>query len=195
MESHSIMSQALAAYARGEFSSKRACAKYYGIPKSTFSDRTTMSTSRALAHVKEQFLTRAEEESLINTITRLCRTGFPTSPLLVRQLALEIRRSRLSLATFSPISTIQLDLPNPKWVQRLRNRHPELSSLYTRQIDASRFKALTYDTVRAWFDAVVEEHTRSPFTSEHIYNMDETGFCLGTSQSTRVIVNSKELVK
>jgi hypothetical protein len=41
-----------------------------------------------------------------------------------------------------------------------------------------------------WFDAYEDVFRTYRFENHNVYNMDETGFAIGTSQSNQVIVNS-----
>ncbi|KYG40015.1 hypothetical protein M433DRAFT_98540, partial [Acidomyces richmondensis BFW] len=43
-----------------------------------------------------------------------------------------------------------------------------------------------------WFDAVTELQIQHRYTPDCIYNMDESGFAVGASQSSRVLVNLRE---
>ena len=50
--------------------------------------------------------------------------------------------------------------------------------------------AATKDALDAWFDAVEETIAKFDIHYSDIYNMDETGFAIGSMDSTRVIVDS-----
>ena len=56
-------------------------------------------------------------------------------------------------------------------------------------MEAARYDGATFDVVKRWFDAIatkVQEHTYEP---SNIWNMDESGFNIGESQSTKVLVS------
>jgi hypothetical protein len=55
-------------------------------------------------------------------------------------------------------------------------------------MDNSRFDGASFEVVKSWCDAVavlIAEHSYEP---QNIWNMDESGFGVGESQSTRVLV-------
>jgi hypothetical protein len=51
---------------------------------------------------------------------------------------------------------------------------------------------MSVETVKTWFDAVTELRLQHKYTPERIYNMDESGFAVGESQSSRALVNIRE---
>ena len=46
--------------------------------------------------------------------------------------------------------------------------------------------------MKTWFRAVTELSLQYQYTSDRIYNMDESGFAVGESQSSRALVNIRE---
>ncbi|KAK3116872.1 hypothetical protein LTR53_002312 [Teratosphaeriaceae sp. CCFEE 6253] len=46
--------------------------------------------------------------------------------------------------------------------------------------------------LNTWFDAVAELFLQHQYPAERIYNMDESRFAIGTSQSSRALVNVRE---
>jgi hypothetical protein len=48
----------------------------------------------------------------------------------------------------------------------------------------------TVPVLNAWFDAFKDILVRMKIEEKDIYNMDETGFSIGTMESTRIIVDS-----
>ena len=49
---------------------------------------------------------------------------------------------------------------------------------------------VTKQVVVDWFDAYKDLITRLGIENHNMYNMDETGFSIGTMESTRIIVDS-----
>ena len=52
-------------------------------------------------------------------------------------------------------------------------------------------KESTPEAIKEWFDTfekVMRDYNVRP---ENIYNMDETGFCIGSAQRGRVIINAQ----
>jgi hypothetical protein len=48
---------------------------------------------------------------------------------------------------------------------------------------------VTVPIVKAWFDAYKDILVQMKIQEKDIYNMDETGFLIGTLESTRIIVD------
>jgi hypothetical protein len=145
--------------------------------------------SRTIAYEAEQILSPAEEKTLARWIARLTRTGFPASPALAIEMAKEIRRGRVQLSRAS------VPTPPPigqKWLRRFKTRMLDIAGIWTRQIDTARFKATNYEGVKRWFDVVTEVWIKNQYTPDNVYNIDESGFAIGASQSSRALVNIRE---
>jgi hypothetical protein len=189
--SEADMQRAITEYHSGLYSSKQAAAQANNVPPATLRYRLAGRTSPSQAHETQQILSNAEEKTLVRWITRLTSTGFPASPALVVEMADEIRRNRLQL------SRAGLSLTRPigeHWIDRFRARHTELSSVWSRQIEHARYAAASVDVVQTWFDAVTDLRLAHQYDPSSIYNMDESGFAVGTSQSSRVLVNIRDKV-
>jgi hypothetical protein len=136
-----------------------------------------------------QVLSNAEEKTLVRWITHITIAGFPASPSLAIAIAEEIRKNRYQVAWLPP------SYPRPigkSWLDRSRARHPDIQGIWTRKIDGVRHKAMSVEIVKTWFDAVTELRLEHKYTPERIYNMDESGFAVGESQSSRSLVNIRE---
>ena len=184
--------EAIAAYASGEFKSIRACAIAHSVPRSTLQHRISGHTSRSCAHEQWQILSLPEERTLVRWLSRLTSTGFPASPALAVQMAEEIRRSRIQLSKNPPPTPLVYRPIGQKWLRRFRIRHPEIQGIWTRQIEGARHKAATVEAVKPWFETITELKLQHGYPPERQYNMDESGFAVGTSQSSRALVNIRE---
>ena len=187
--SESTVQSAIAAYQNLEYTSVRKCALAFSVPRQTLQHRLTGRLSRSISHEKMQNLSKPEERTLVRWITHLTSTGYPASPALVIEMAEEIRYHRYH---FSKIPPPFLKPISKNWIGRFRNRHPEIQSVWARQIDSVRFRAMSLEGTRTWFAAIeglVLEHQYAP---ECIYNMDESGFAVGQSETSRVLVNIRE---
>jgi hypothetical protein len=149
----------------------------------------TKRPSRPTSHEYRQILSNAEERTLVRWLTRLTTTGFPASPALAVQMAEEVRYGRYQLGHNPP----SCERPIGKsWLDRFRYRHPEIQGIWTRKIDGVRHKALSLEVVKTWFEAVTEVRFQYQHPLDRIYNMDESGFAVGESQSSRALVNIRE---
>ena len=138
---------------------------------------------------QSKYLSTAEESTLSRWVTRLTRTGFPASPALVMEMAEEIRRGRVRLSKDKPETLRPI---GESWLNRFKARNPDITGIWTRQIDTTRYRATSYDGVKRWFDAVTELWMHNQYDPDHVYNMDESGFAVGASQWSRVLVNIRE---
>ena len=57
-------------------------------------------------------------------------------------------------------------------------------------IDLNRWKETTSEAINLWFDVFRDALEEFKFEKHNVYNMDETGFGIGTSQCNRVIIDS-----
>jgi len=181
--------KAICALKNNEFRSIRKAAIAFNVPNTTLQGRMSGRTSRTTAHELEQILSPAEEKTLARWITRLTRTGFPASPALAVEMAEEIRRERVQLAK---AATTTLRPIGENWLNRFKSRMPDIAGIWTRQMDTARFKATNHEGVKRWFDAVTELWLEHQYNPSHVYNMDESGFAVGASQSSRALVNIRE---
>jgi hypothetical protein len=188
-EIESSIQEAIYAYSTGLYTTIRKTADAFQVSRSTLHARMNGRNSRAIARESQQTLTNPEETVLLRWITRLTRTGFPASPRLVIEMAEEVRAERVQLTRRKSSTTRPIGY---SWIERFKNRHPELGGIWTRQIESVRFHAVNYDTVKAWFDAVTELVLEHQYAPEWIFNMDESGFAVGDSQCSRALVNVRE---
>jgi len=167
----------------------RATAAAHEVPESTLRNRLAGHTSCSGAHEHRQNLSSAEEKTLVKWLSNLTRAGFPTSPALLVEMAEEVRRSRFKLREGLPP---QLQPLGKNWSLKFCTRHPEIKGVWTRQIERARYDGVNCETLSRWFDAVralMDEHRYAP---SQIYNMDESGFAVGTSQASRALVNVRD---
>ena len=182
--SEDTLTTAVAAYRNSEFTSIRKCAYAFNIPHTTLTSRLLNQTSYSKSHESQQILSIAEEKALLKAITRLAKSGCPITLLLTRDLAEEIRLSRFRLSStptsYAPISK--------RWIDRFRKRYPELKTVYSRALDASRFEGVTYQIVNVYFDALTDLFLENSYPSDAIFNVDESGFALSTTLSSKVLI-------
>jgi hypothetical protein len=185
----SLLLQAATAYRNGEYTSIRACADAFSVSYSTLSYRLSGRVSRSTACESSQILSTAEEKALVKWITRLSTAGCPITLPLTRNLAEEIQKRRVAL---SPIPR-QYPPIGKHWLDRFRKRYPIISTISSRKIDASRFDAVNYPTINAYFTALSDLFLENSYSPDVIFNVDESGFALGDTLSSRVLVNKEDL--
>ena len=191
-EAESRIQSAITDYNLNTYPSILQTAGAFKVPFSTLQARMAGRSSRSTGRESQQILSNAEENTLARWITHLTITGYPASPKLVLEMAEEIRRERVFLAPQATAGSLGLRPIGHNWLTRFKQRNPDISGIWTRQITNSRFKAATQKIIKPWFDAVTELCLEHRYPPEHRYNMDESGFAIGTSQSSRVLINVRE---
>lgn len=117
-----------------EFKSIRLAADYFEVPKSTLADRMSGKRMCAIAHEIEQALSNAEENTQAQWITRLTATCFPATPMLIKEIAEEVRTQRVQIA--SSQTTLRTN-PTPigyESIYRFLKQHLNFKGVYSRQL-------------------------------------------------------------
>ena len=85
-------------------------------------------------------------------------------------------------------------LPNlplgKEWIARFIKRHKTLQVQFGRRIESQRMDGATEPVIQAWFDAYKEVVKELGIEEKNTYNMDESGYSIGTLESTCIIVDS-----
>lgn len=183
---------AITAYQNEKYMSIRKCASVFSISERTLRRRLSGGVSRSIAHEHEQYLSPAEEKTLTKWISKLSKFGYAVSPKIARELAFEIRRSRVPLSTPNPSSTFLPPRPGKQWIRGIYSRHPHIKGAWSRQLESSRYNGTRYPIVEAYFSSLTELFTANTYALEDIYNVDESGFAIGESQTSRVLINIRE---
>ena len=103
-------------------------------------------------------------------------------------MAEEIRHTRTQL---SKQPSFNLRSIGQRWIYRFKSRYPDLKSIWSRQLPSARFKAMDRQAIQSYFDVVMQQYQEHQYPPDRIYNMDESGFAVGDSQTSRVLVNSR----
>jgi Tc5 transposase DNA-binding domain len=147
--------------------------------------------SRAQARELRQLLQTRKKKTLVRWVTRYTMAGSPLSPSLLIELAELIQRHRVRRVSGNEAAAKTTTSIGHEWLYRFLNRHPTMRGIYARQMENARFNGATYEVVKSWFDAVASLILEHSYDLRDIWNMDESGFGIGDSQNTRVIVPIK----
>jgi len=179
---------ALIALQNKQFSSIRAAASHFGVAHQTLLRRRSGGNSRAQARELQQILTNAEEKTLVRWIERYSIAGSPISSPLLLELAQLIRTKRVRYASSITEPITFLHPIGHEWLYRFIERNPTIKSIYTNQMSAQRYDGANYEAIKRWFDAVAEKSLEHEYKPCNMWNMDESGFGIGESQSTKVLI-------
>ena len=165
--------------------SLRQIASDNGVLPGTLSKRLSGQTlPRSQAHAHRQALRPDEELALVEYIRRMSSMGHPPPPYMIYEIAHELIKNRILL---SPLDIPPLPSLSHTWLDHFKRHHPEVLSVWSRTLDTSRLNAEDPAKLAPWFaeyGAMLSKHAYPPSL---IFNMDETGFGIGTTQSTRVL--------
>jgi hypothetical protein len=170
---------AISAYKRGDYASISRTSRTFNIPLTTLRNRIRKVTSQKSRNINQQILTPIEEETLENWIYRAAKLGTPISLRLLIILAEEIQKNRNSISAESTLTPI-----SRRWTERFRTRHPRIKTCFTRPIDASRLEGTDYSTLKTYFNRLGELLRENKYPSSAIFNVDETGFSIGSTRGS-----------
>jgi hypothetical protein len=74
------------------------------------------------------------------------------------------------------------------WYEGFQRRHPDAATKWTCTLDTSRIEGVTFAKLSPYLAELAEIINKHHYTPAQIHNMDKTGFAIGTTQSTRVVV-------
>ncbi|RAL58059.1 hypothetical protein DID88_009667 [Monilinia fructigena] len=146
--------------------------------------------SRSQSHESFQKLSNAEEKTLVRWISRLTATGYPATPGLLKEMAQEILNQRVIFASSSTPPSFQSNHIGQRWIYRFLDRYPKLKGTYSRKLESARHKEATFETISAWYSTFQARIEERHYELKNIYNMDEIGYAVGETESTRIIVDS-----
>jgi len=182
------LQEAIQAYKKGQFPSVRSAANHFEVSPNTLARRISGGLSHREAMQIRQILSDAEEKTLIRWITRYTIAGSPISPALLIEMAQLIRVRRMRRVKGNEVLEKTMDHIGHEWLYRFLNRHEKLKGIYARQMENLRYDGASFEVVKSWFDAVAQLVQEHSYEYHNIWNMDESGFGVGESQSTRVLV-------
>jgi hypothetical protein len=178
------VTNALHALVNGEYKSIRQAALVFQIPPSTLRNRHRKPKSRKENHVSQQILTPIEESTLENWIYRAAELGALITLQLVKILASEVQSKRSSNNNENESSPV-----SDQWIDRFRARHPRIKTCFLRTIDTARCTALDFSTIKSYFNNLGEVLREHKYPPSAIYNVDETGFSIGSSRKSVVLLD------
>jgi len=182
---------ALRDYRAKLFPSLNAAAKAHGVPESTLRAHKNGRVSRPQAREAQQLLSASEEKALVRWIIDLSRSGFPPRKTRVKDMAEELRKQRLIGINDASIELVSYPPIGARWVDRFIQRHSGLKTVFARQIDAARLKETKREVLQQWFQTIKDTICEYNVQVEDIYNMDETGFAIGSTQAGCVLIDAQ----
>lgn len=139
--------------------SLHSAAEQFGVSHTTLTARFHGRKTCTEAHVHQQQLSPSQEEVLKAWIKAEGRRGIPMSPSTVAQTA-------------STISSIDV---SENWIERFRDRHPDLKAKWSSGLECCHATALNRTNVSGFFQLLQELFKEYDIHPSNLYNMDEKG--------------------
>jgi len=165
----------------GVFTSQRAAAKAYNIPRSTLAARLRGTQTRQFSHEYQQRLTPQQEEFLVQWILEEDARAFPPSHARAREMANRILRMN---GDNNPVGK--------RWISFFLKRNTRVASIVGRKIEGVRAEGATQEQIRAFLELFERTRVRLGIRTEDMWNMDETGKAMGVCANTRVLADSRK---
>ena len=112
--------------------------------------------------------------------------GHPPTPALVLEVANALRDNRLLTDTVKIFP--QINALTPSWLAKFKERHDErIAGVWSRHLNTTRLHAESIEKLAPWFAQVGQMMEQHRYKPHNIFNMEETGYSMGTSISMHVL--------
>ena len=170
---------ALQAIQKPQELSVRCAAIIYNVPRTTLQRRRAGRQSTRDTHPKSSNLSKIEDQTLVQYISKLDQQGLAPTLYSVENMANQLRAAR------------DADPVGPRWASNFVKREPGLKSRVTRQRDRQRVLCSDQGVIGPWFDLVQNVKAKYGILDEDTYNFDETGFTMGVGNRLKVVTASE----
>jgi len=167
---------AIRAFDDGHYTSLKAACKAKGAPYSTVYDRYRGRPTRTQARERQQLLSSKQEELLVQWILDREQVGQAPNHAQVRAMA-----SLISVEGGGPSHV------GKKFVQRFLSRWPEVKTKLGVRIDNERCEQVNSTALTYWYERLSTILADKQISKDNIWNMDETGTCLGVCSNQTVL--------
>jgi hypothetical protein len=89
-------------------------------------------------------------------------------------------------------NTISTYLTSRNWSAHFLTRYPHLKTVVSNKIDKPRHESCNTETFNTWFETFRDHFRKYKPQSQHIYNINETGFSMGENSKTYVIIDTTQ---
>jgi hypothetical protein len=175
IENESRLLKAKEEYNTGKFKSIKAAATAHNVQYFTLRRRVLGHTlPQKEAHIDQQLLTKAEEQTLVEWMQYLALTGHPLNKRTIRPKVQAILKAKGSKFYSNE------KYPSKSWIREFKMRHSsELKASRGSGLDPKRAKAFNFATVSHHFRLFKEIVEENKIPWRNIYNMDEKGIQMG----------------
>ena len=197
-ERETLIANAVLDVQSGKYRSAYYAEKVLGLPKSSVTHCVSGGLTCSQARQQQQKLSGAQEQVLLKWIKSLTISGYSPGHRLLKEIAEELRSHRsLNFDDTTPNSLppqLQFTLGR-NWVPQFIQRHPHLQVAIRRRIETIYIDGATKPVLDVWFNVYMQVVREFRITQENTYNIDESGFSIGTMESTQIILDSTLRIK
>ncbi|KAI1006030.1 hypothetical protein K3495_g2191 [Podosphaera aphanis] len=179
--SESDIQSAIPAFSDGTFTTQKAAAKAFNVPRSTFRSRLNGSRSQAIAQQYRQRLSFHQEESLTEWNLNEDARGSLPNHSRTREMVYEILRTN---GDHEPLGK--------DWISSLLRRNSRVHSVLGRKLEFCRSNAAKPEEIKAFLDKFNQTCKDLNIKHSDILNMDETGIALRVCNNSKVIASSSK---
>lgn len=173
---------AITSWRTGQYPTLALCASMNQVKYTTLWQRVkNHRQSRTKAHETQQLLLPCQERGIVRWIKGLDAKGFPPRTDMVITLARQLMK-----ATQQNSSIEDIDI-GKHFITRFLNRHPELTSKFTRQINKQRVMGEEASYIRKCGERLRVVMEKRKIKPHNMYNMDEKGILMGVASKVKVI--------
>ena len=168
------LAKAKLAYESQEYPSINATAKAYNVSISTLCYRIhELALPKKEAHINQQLLNKAKQETLVDWIKYMALTGHPLNKRTIHPKILAILKAKSQ-------RNVDEKYPSKSWIWRFMKRHmPHLKMSWGSGLNPKCAKAFNYSMVQAHFMLFKDTINKNNIPWKNIYNMDEKGVQMG----------------
>jgi hypothetical protein len=160
----SAIQEAIDALNSGQFTSRQAAARHFGVNPDTVGNRMNGKLSRQQAHENEQNLSPEEEQFLLAWIQAEDLAGASPTYARIRAMANMMYQHQTT-----PPRTLSI---GKNWITKFKKRHPELENRRVRRIDVQRKDSM--ESILEFFNWLRIYLDQRSIKPENQYNMDKT---------------------
>lgn len=154
----------------------RAMARKFAVPHTSLGDRAHGRKTRNEARGYQQILNPPLEGVLVEWIWHWGGWGVPMTSHAIRAKAMALAGRDLG----------------KNWLNRFKNQHPEMKSVWSTTIDATWAKQVNTTVVQDFYDLLLGELVEGNIPPQNIFNMDEKGIVCGQHERVKVWVDRKQ---
>ena len=143
-----------------------AAANFYGIPKTSLSDHVhgkTRTRKRGPTPVPKQ----EEEQALESYMIKMVDYGHP--------LTTEELRLKVAFLTQGRVTPFKDGIPGNSWFTWFKERHPNLTTRQSQELEYSRAKGLCTEKVASFYQNLQQLYDKHKYRPENIWNCNESG--------------------